>query len=301
MTRMALRPRTSCPLCGNTGKTTLISLPFESDPVAEFLARYYKGRVEMAALKNGQYVIDRCQRCSGMWQREILDDAGMSDLYERWISPDGSRSRRANAGLALQYARHCARLLRLLPDPGSRTLLDYGMGWGDWCAMTQSFGFRVHGVELSQERIAHARTLGIPCSGPEDIPQGPYDFLYLEQVLEHVPDPRAVMTAMMPRLKPSGYVHIGVPDASAVPSKANNPTALLRKGPAQPLEHINLFTKQSLTRFMHSFGCVPARQHEGLLRVAPPGQFIKDIVLTCARLLPAGMFPPGTSQLFRKS
>ena len=266
----------------------------------EFLNTYFHGRVEQEFLQDGTYAIDCCVRCGGMWQREILDDAAMERLYAHWIHSGDSKGGRWNQQRSLNFARHCARLLRLLPEPKTRLLLDYGMGWGDWCHMAQSFGFKVHGTELSQERIEYAQSIGLPASLPGNLPPGPYDFIYLEQVLEHLPDPHAVIARLTMLLKPGGYIHIGVPNGATVASNAGNLPRLLKKGPAQPLEHINIFTHASLCRFLASFGCHPASQREGLIRAFPLRKFLSDVTLALARHLPASMFPKNTSLLFQK-
>ncbi len=300
---MTLRSRDACPLCGSPASKTLLTLPFGGPEVSGFLTTYYAGRVEAEYLRGGNYVLCRCNACGGMWQRDILDDAGMARLYGAWISPEKSRARRANPALSLQYARHCARLTRLFPDPSAALLLDYGMGWGDWCHMARSFGFRVHGVELSEERVAHAKSLGISASGPDALPEGPVHFVYLEQVLEHVPDPRRLIASLVVRLVPGGYIHIGVPNGQWVEAATSvkDHARLLKKGAAQPLEHINIFTPRSLRTLLASFDCEPASQREGLLRVSPPKQLLQDVCLAAARLLPATVFPNGTSVLFRKA
>jgi SAM-dependent methyltransferase len=293
--------RDACPICKATEKTELLSLPFDGAQVQEFLQTYYGGRVDASFITGAHYTIDQCRRCGGIWQREILDSAGMEQLYSHWIPAMASLQRRCNPALSLQYARHAARLLKLFPqDHGQKKILDFGMGWGDWCHMMQSFGFSVHGVELSSERIDHARSIGIPASFPDAIPDAQYDFIYMEQVLEHVPNPHEIVQKLTTLLKPGGYLHIGVPNGKDVAAQCKNPSQVLRKGPAQPLEHINIFTHGSLVSLLYMFGCTPAQQREGLVRVDGIGTLCKDLCLTLARYLPASIFPGATSLMFRK-
>ncbi len=292
--------RPLCPCCGAQPAKTVIGLPFADSRMQEFFVKHYGGRVEQSALAGGDYRIERCVACGLLWQRWILDERGMEQLYGTWINSGESSKKRQSATLRLQYARHCARLLRLFPNPQDTRLLDFGMGWGEWCEMAKAFGFQVHGVELSQERIERARANGISASLPDQLPEGQFDFLYLEQVLEHLPTPGDTLRMLLAKLKPGGYIHIGVPDASAVERHAVSPERLLCKGPAQPLEHINLFTPASLKAVLKLHGCLPARQHEMLLRTRPLPTFLADCALCVLRMLPATVFPPGTSLMFRK-
>ena len=295
---MRLRP--ACPLCGSGEKQELLSLPYDGEHLQKFLQDYYRGRVNFGILANGNYIIDRCIRCGGMWQREILDVDGMKELYERWIEPEGSREKRKSIERHLQFARHCARLLRFFPEPEKTLLLDYGAGWGDWAEAAKVFEFQVHAVELSQERIDVMREKGIETYLPDNIPNTHYDFIYLEQVLEHIPDPKDLINKLTGMLKEQGYIHIGVPNGKSLSSQTGNPRQLLQKGPAQPLEHINIFTRASLISFMEQFQCHPAAQREGLLRCSSWKQYFFDSVLALGRLLPPTIFPPGTSLLFQK-
>lgn len=299
---MPFRTRLSCPLCGSLDKRELANLPFDRPEAQSFLIAYYGERVDLTVIRGGALVLDLCRNCGGIWQREILDEKGMTSLYDEWIASELSLGARWAPSRTLQFARHAARLLRLFPNPTERCVLDYGMGWGDWCHMMQSFGFHVHGVELSPTRLAYAQNIGVPCSRPDDLPAGPYDFIYLEQTLEHLPDPQGTLAWLTERLRPGGYIHIGVPNGKQIEGIAgHDPRRLLAKGPAQPLEHINIFTPAVLRSFLASFGCVPARQQDGLVRLNPLRRFAADLLLAAARQLPPTLFPQGTSLLFRKA
>lgn len=288
-------------MCKSTQTHELCSLQYTNTEVRTFLETYYNNAVEQSFLKGMQYAIHQCASCGCSYQKEILNSEGMELLYGKWISPKSSKKKVVNRERQIELARHIGRILLLFPTPKTIHVLDYGMGWGDWCHMAQSFGCDATGVELDQERIVFARSRGINAYLPEDLPEGPYDFIYLEQVLEHVPDPYEVIQKLTGLLSDNGYIHIGVPNGSSVVTAARkNPLSLLRKGPAQPLEHINSFTHDSLITFMKQFNCHPAAQKELFLRAKSPRILLKDTLLMCARFLPPSIFPHKTSLLFQK-
>lgn len=293
--------RSLCPCCGAAPDRTLTEIPFADPSAQTFFEKHYGERMERNLLDGGSYVLLHCRKCGLIWQRWILDDHGMERLYGTWIDPQKSSAKRLLPQLRLQYARHAARMLRLFPSPWDTAVLDYGMGWGEWCEMAQAFGFKVHGVELSEERVARARSRGIGASSPKEMPAGPYDYIYMEQVLEHVPRPGETLRDLLSKLKPGGYIHIGVPDGSRTEATVHDRPLLLAKGPSQPLEHINIFTPAALKAVMAMHGCLPAKQQEGLIRTKPLGTFVSDVALWMLRSLPASVFPPGTSLLFRKT
>ena len=293
--------RLSCPMCKSTQTHELCALRYTDTEVLSFLQTYYKNAVEQSYLQGMQYTINQCTSCDCCYQKEILNNEGMKLLYGKWISPEGSKKKVVNIQRQIELARHIGRILLLFPKPNKAHLLDYGMGWGDWCHMAQSFGFSACGVELDQDRIDFARNRGIKAYLPDDLPEGPYDFIYLEQVLEHLPEPYEVLQKLVGSLNTNGYLHIAVPNASSVAKEARkNPLSLLKKGPAQPLEHINSFSHDSLVTFMKQFDCHPAAQKEMFLRCTSPRLLLRDSLLMCARFLPATIFPHKTSLLFQK-
>lgn len=295
-----MHSRLACPLCDSNEKEELLSLPYTEHCLQEFLQDYYKGRANLGILTDNNYTINQCQQCGGMWQRDVLDEAGMNDLYGRWIDPAESESKRNDARRRLQLARYCARLLKLFPNPDKALLLDFGAGWGDWCEMARAFGFQVHAAEMSSERVDEIRRKGIEAFVPPNCPSANYNFIHLQQVLEHVPDPRSLISHLTKKLEDRGYIQIGVPNGRRIASLAGTPRELFKKGPAQPLEHINIFTRKSLISFMQQFDCQPARQQEVLICCTSLRTLVSDLLLSYLRLLPPVIFPAGTNMLFQK-
>ncbi len=293
--------RSHCPACFSSNALRCIEEEFTHSEIQKFLQNYYHNRVEHHFLEKGKLIFLRCTECQLLWQQWILNDEGMKQLYGKWIESAGSSKKRKSTLLSLQYARHFARLLRLFPNPSETNILDFGMGWGEWCHMGQSFGFSVHGIELSEERIDNARKRGISASLPTEIPEKMWDFIYIEQVLEHLPHPRETLEKLIQSLKKGGYIHIGVPNGKSLVQKRQITLKdVLQKGPAQPLEHINTFSNASLKKLLANLGCFPVQQQEGIIRVSTMKTMISDGILAIARFLPATIFPYGTSLLFQK-
>lgn len=63
------------------------------------------------------------------------------------------------------------------------------MGWGDWFQMAQSFGCKAAGMELSEARVSHAQSRGVPAVEWQELASRRFDFINTEQVFEHVTDP----------------------------------------------------------------------------------------------------------------
>lgn len=114
-------------------------------------------------------------------------------------------------------------LTALRPLPGER-VLEVGAGLGQFArAMATATGERVVAVERSAEQLGRARqlaeqagdaaivdwregdALALPLSAAE---WGSFDVAHARFLLEHVPDPQAVVTAMARAVKPGGRVVI---------------------------------------------------------------------------------------------
>jgi SAM-dependent methyltransferase len=108
------------------------------------------------------------------------------------------------------------------PDqpPGSIRLLDVGCGNGLFLAIPLArAGFGVTGVDFHQPSIARAQGMASALPNARfvagtvaDLDESDFDVVILSEVLEHVPDPKALLLASLQRLKPNGIAVITVPN-----------------------------------------------------------------------------------------
>jgi len=261
MTSRFLR-REVCPLCGSKSQQLLCDLGFDEAPLAAFLEGFYGGRLAPAELAGGRYRIARCAECSFIFQDRILDTAGMQRLYQDWVDQAGSlqKKRSAPAQRFRQYAGQVTTLMRLFDKPPQQTrVLDYGMGWGYWCRMVQAHGFEVRGYELSALRRDHAQRLGVPVVDKLEQADGKFDFIYANQVFEHLPDPRQALQELCRCLPADGIVYLRVPDGRDVVRRLRRHGWSPGLDAIHPLEHINCFTRATLIQLAASVGLRPYR------------------------------------------
>jgi SAM-dependent methyltransferase len=101
--------------------------------------------------------------------------------------------------------------------PGRGLLLDVGCGNGEFLAQARSMGWSVLGVEPDAAAAGAARAQGLEViegtvhslAARFD---GSVDAATLSHCIEHVPDPRAVLAAVLRLLKPGGWIWIATPN-----------------------------------------------------------------------------------------
>lgn len=148
-------------------------------------------------------------------------------------------------------------LRRSVLGEGAR-VLDFGSGEGHVARSFARRGFCVLCVEPSAE----ARAVLDSCDLENvpylsDIPIGEtFDFLYLVEIIEHLPDPVSSLKGAVDRLTPGGGIFVSTP--SAVSLKARLAPA---KSNAFGIEtHLHYFTPKSLRLCMLKAGCAVAQR-----------------------------------------
>ncbi|MGQ4648726.1 methyltransferase domain-containing protein [Lyngbya aestuarii] len=237
-----------CPICGVIAdeKPFYINL-YDSPDVLNFINNYYDSRVDNTIFPGADFRINKCRKCDFYWHQNVLNQANLSRLYNEWISPEKSyakqakKSVRERMGLTQVVAR---QLDAVQANTGQPKVLDFGGGWGTSALCALALGCEAYLIESSQEKINFAQEKGLKLAQHiEDFPDDFFDLIILNQVLEHVPEPKQLLTKLVRILRLGGGCSISVPHA-----RPNSP--VLAKGPFQPLEHINGFTRKSLRKIV---------------------------------------------------
>ena len=107
------------------------------------------------------------------------------------------------------FYRHLTRRLMKHGFTRRHSLLDYGCGNGTFVQYLRSRGFdRAHGYDP----YGRSDRTGDPAI----LRHGPFDFVLLQDVLEHVEDPLALLTELNEWVAPGGGVYVGTPNADHI-------------------------------------------------------------------------------------
>ena len=245
---------TRCAICGSEGNAETVfqeNLGVDAFTPAVFSARRLPDRIH--------YRIVRCVECGLLRSDPIASADLVSDLYSQSNFGYGGES----ANLARTYGRYLAELDRY--GRRNEALLEIGCGNGFFLeeARRRDYGV-VRGVEPSADAVAQAppglrEAIVVDVMRPGLFDGQSFDVICLFQVLDHLPDPAAVLEECFRLLKPGGLVLCLNHDAEALSARL-----LGARSPIIDVEHTYLFSERTISRLLETLGfrvlaCGPAR------------------------------------------
>lgn len=137
---------------------------------------------------------------------------------------------------------------------GADTVLEVGVGEGNFLRLAKIAGLDVQGVELNPKGAERARAMGfivherILHKLSEEIPDR-FDAICSFQVLEHIPDPISFLRGMLGMLRPGGRLILSVPN-SAVMRKIDPSNQELLNQPPHHMGHWDEKVFRALERLL---------------------------------------------------
>ena len=266
MTAIGFVERPVCPGCGARDLRSLLVIPFGDRLFSHFVHTYYGLDPDILAKP---YALSQCHDCGLIFQRFVGNDALLSELYARWAPTTDTAVENASfaksiaAPAASRDGHEIMAAAAFLKKPISDLrVLDFGMGWGLWPAIANKLGADAYGTELSPKMRAEAARNGVKVL---DEIEGKFDFINLEQVIEHVPAPADLLCQLSRHLRPGGLIKLSLPNASNAKAVISAIKSGRYRGdyetiiPIQPLEHINSFTPRALRVMAGRVGLAPVK------------------------------------------
>lgn len=244
--------RENCPICGQS-TVRLFSWPFQARELRHVVQRLPDAVAKPFLAES--YEIRRCEPCDFLFQKIAPDTQEVLHLYALHV--DASVIEMEIEDQKLHWFAHMAEeilVLRQMIPAGRPKVLDFGCNWGKWASMALAFGCDVDAVEVNPVTAKFCSSRGIQIIAPEALEDGHYDFINVDQVLEHISDPLDLARKLAVKLAPGGFMKWStphdrkLPDALVRASNAMDGTILqsARIDALEPLIHINLFTNRAL-------------------------------------------------------
>ena len=211
----------------------------------------------------GEHDIIACRTCGfrhalPLPTAESLETAYRETYYSEEKPDFLARSGEDQAWAELAQADRLAIFERIL-GPSRRRILDIGCGPGFFLKTAQTRGWQVQGIEPSRQAAAHARGLGIDvvegffsADGAGHL--GRYDGVHLNNVLEHVPDPRGILRCAHAILDAGGLICINVPNDFSPFQSAGRAAVGAREWWLAPPHHLNYFDFDSAAALLERLG-----------------------------------------------
>lgn len=231
-----------CALCGNSDYKVLYKENFNLKKVNEvvFSARRVPDRIH--------YRIVKCNRCGLTYSNPILTTKEINKLYEK----SDYTYAQYEQDLINTYGKYLNVCRTFLPP--KPILLEIGCGNGFFLKYTQNLGFNVKGVEPGKETVKKAhpsiqKKIIIDIFKKGQFEPDSFDIICLFQVLDHLPDPNALLKECHKILKKTGIVLCINHDVDSLSSKI-----LKEKSPIIDIEHTYLYNKKTLAAIFEKNG-----------------------------------------------
>lgn len=218
---------------------------------------------------DAEWNLCRCRGCGFVFDsprpslKELVDFYSQVGKYDTWLQQSGEREQ--------LWKR---RLKKLLPHHTPGNLLDVGTGIGQFLHIARPFFSDVYGTEVSRSAVRVAQekyALDIFHGTVEelDLADNSFDNITLFHVLEHVPDPSALVHRCSSLLKDKGTLFIAVPNdvlawtsllkkfgkhMGLAPFAKFSPVLGISKAGTSREIHLSHFTPSVLRQLLHAHG-----------------------------------------------
>ena len=242
----------------------------------------------------------KCKNCKFIWQKYSLNEKLQITLYDKLISSAKSKRKSDDS---IEYIKERSNsefsFFENILNKKNFKVLDYGAGWGSWILSLKYNLKNIFAFETSKKRVNYLKIKKINVINFKDIKKKKYkfDLIRLEQVLEHIDNFNQIVRDLKKILNKDGLVYMSVPNSNIL-FKKKWFNSLLIKGPAQPLEHINSFTNNSLNKLLQKYDYKKISSIVLVKSIIKKKDFSTRTVKTAVRIIFNNFY--STSILFKK-
>ena len=250
----------NCKICGKSGYL-YFEEKYSNQKFTKFFEEFYGVKFLRDIndfLKEQNYTLLKCLECNFIWQKFIPNSNFSNFLYEEVIDKNFSLNKSIN--LEKNSRRKSVYKFNAIINYlniKKINVLDFGAGWGSWLINLDKNKVNKYAYEISPSRKSYLSSNQIDVLDDDNIQKykNYFDYIRLEQVLEHIPDLNNCMKLIKSISKKGCILEVGVPNGINQIKNVNS--IVITKGPIQPLEHLNCFSNKSLKKLIMKYGFRP--------------------------------------------
>lgn len=218
-----------------------------------------------------------CKECNYyfVFPNTDLSEEEWSDMYKEGYFPGTMTKWWRNK--RFKERKRIINYFKKYSPSNEQKFLEIGSGEGYMLIDASKTNWKVWGIDVSDNRINEARNSKINFETGNLLEKNYegefFDFVYMDSVLEHVPDPVRYINEIKRVLKKGGLLYLAVPNENALILKfrtlvfklAGKKSDALSFKPFNHPYHINGFTKKSLLKLLkdNNFFILKYRNHAG--------------------------------------
>ncbi len=262
--------RNNCITCDSKKLHVLDKGFFGEEPHRSMFLNSPWGESPLPYLENCEWTLVQCMDCKQIFHQKILSPEWEEVRFNKWMTADaihrfeiihGTTTPAAIFNKGRKNIDHLLCLEKLTrslrKENETLKILDFGCGWGDFIALGEMLGFETYGIDAHAARRHDNKKKNIFSNFKDFIFETDKKMhaITLFQVLEHLHEPKKILSSAFDCLIPSGILILEVPDCSNI-TKIKTQKDLIISG----IDHINGFTPQTLRKIAKKSGFTQIRQ-----------------------------------------
>ncbi len=205
-------------------------------------------------LTDDDYVFVRCRRCGLVYQNPQPVSAEVAERYDGGYFDYEYANEDNFFNLMLLGLRDAGFTDKVLRQWRDKTFLDIGCATGKLLSHMQSRGWSVRGVEICRESAEYGiKRRGVPIFigtlEAAKLARESVSLVHFSHLIEHVSDPRVLLTEVKRILRPGGLALITTPNCNGFQARL-----FKNKWRSAIADHLFLFSKKTLAGLLCSLG-----------------------------------------------
>lgn len=218
----------------------------------EYSKKYYNGLLH-SWLNELEPVLMKCYKCGHTFYKNMPTETQLSVMYSSTIRESLTDPARAPS----QHMINTMKKIYKMVNKNSPLLLDYGAGYSRWSNAAAIVGFKVIAYEPHSTRTIQSSSYTLVTDSKELL-QYKFDFIWLEQVLEHTVEPDNILNDIYKYMNKDTILRLTVPNIARAKEKnkiwAEWPYNGKSNHTMAPYQHLQGFNQKSLYELVNRLG-----------------------------------------------